>query len=356
MSNNNINNEVSKILNQYKELHKISGADVESLSDEDVASIFGQDLKDKKLDGMTVNDDGQPIKLLNGFSEEIEQKKLDDITEAYTKLAEANNKAVPVQQQQNDNRNVDNKNIENKSNENQASNGKLVNIDEIYAQDSAFSSLVQEHDTLRAELDKLEVQYGFNGENVDEAVKAKMKELNGKIAANINAQESRRQELWKTAGISDNTVTQNDDLSVQRAKYNAANNVEKQQNSKENVENNPQNEDKETADKKDSNKETKQAANNILDSEEFQKMNKEEQVEKLRELRKENKAEIKELKKQLKANKNDETLKKKLEEAKAEKKALKKAYRSIKPSAFSRIMRIFAPIALLGGALGMLKK
>ena len=226
MSENNVNNEVSKILNQYKELHKISGADVDSLTDEDVASIFGQDLKDKKLDGMTVNDDGQPVKLLNGFSEEVDQKKLDDITTAYSQLAAANDKEVPVQQDK----------TENKVNENNSANNGLISLDEMYANDSTFSNLVKEHDVMREELDKLEVQFGFTGEKADEATRAKMGELNGKIAANIAAQEARRQELWKAAGITDNTITKDDDNSVARAKYNAQQASLNQQSDKQNVE------------------------------------------------------------------------------------------------------------------------
>ena len=42
--------DISKLVNQYKEIVKTSGGNVDSLKDEEIASIFSLDLSDQKID------------------------------------------------------------------------------------------------------------------------------------------------------------------------------------------------------------------------------------------------------------------------------------------------------------------
>ena len=78
--------DISKLVNQYKEIVKTSGGNVDSLKDEEIASIFSQDLSDQKIDFQYV-ENGETKSLFDNLDmEKVPQDKIEELTREIVKL------------------------------------------------------------------------------------------------------------------------------------------------------------------------------------------------------------------------------------------------------------------------------
>lgn len=79
--------ELSQILNAYKDIVKTSGGNVDSIKDEDLQSIFMKDLDDKKID-FQFQENGETKSLFDGIdASKVPQDKLQELTNAVIQLA-----------------------------------------------------------------------------------------------------------------------------------------------------------------------------------------------------------------------------------------------------------------------------